>query len=86
MYKHARIALAAFALALSAFATAGAVTVGPMSMAPGAQSPAIQVQGWSCRACRRDCSRERAYCGYSDRCQARFVACMRACWDDYCRR
>lgn len=84
--KRARTLLAALALMATPFVTANAASVGPMSMAPGVQSPVIQVQGWSCRACRRDCSRERAYCGYGDRCQARFVACMRACWEDYCRR
>lgn len=84
--KRTNILLAALALMAAPLVTANAASVGPMSLAPGAQSSVIQVQGRSCRACRSDCSRARAYCGYSDRCQARFVACMRGCWEDYCRR
>ena len=71
---------------LVASATSWAAPIGPMSPAPAVDANIIQVQSWSCRACRRDCAVERRYCGYGDRCQNRFVGCMRSCWENVCRR
>ena len=59
---------------------------GPMSRIPGIENAIVSVQSRSCRACRRDCYGEfRIACGYSDYCRRQFTACMRACWEDYCR-
>jgi hypothetical protein len=77
--------LAALLLAVTtsaAFATPAA----DLGRLPRVEAALIQVQSRSCRACRNSCSIDRRYCGYSNYCRAEFVACMRICWEDVCRR
>lgn len=64
-----------------------AAVAGPFSPRPGLalDTAFALIQGRSCTACRRDCARQRDYC-YGSGCQPEFVACMRFCWEEFCRR
>lgn len=81
------VIVVAAAIALAGIAHASSSLAPPMSRIPGLAAKSFDLtQGRACSACRRDCYREfRIACGYSDYCRGQFTACMRACWEGYCR-
>lgn len=59
----------------------------PARPAKTAGSLLQKVQGYECKACRRDCVVDfKIDCFESDRwCRRQFVRCMRECWERACR-
>lgn len=82
-----RFGLGALALCMGLLASpVGAAPTGGALLADRGPNLFATVQGFACRACRRDCyARYRVYCGYSEACRRSFTLCMRDCWYGYCR-